>query len=513
MKKQNLLLSFLAMFFGLSLVFSSQFVLGQDSNDANKEVKVKIVQNVNGETTTIEKIFSAEDEQALKELLKEFDLNIDSKELLDDKQIEISIHKSDAKSEGEDVIINLNRAMDDVRPQLFPRAFLGVIVDEVEKDESTEMAAKHGVVIAKVMDESAAEKAGIQVGDLITKVNDTEITGSRQFQDAIRSFQPGEQVTIYYQRDGQDKIVQAELGEKMMPGFPMMSHEDFDWHGQMPPMMKHMEELKERPFLGVVPGDDSENSSEQKGVTIGEVIEKSTAQDLGLQKGDVITEINDKQVSNFDELRSAVREIKVGDEVKVEWTRNGEAMTAAAPIRSKAECKAICIEKGMMPPHCSDMMMKQFQYKLDDNKEAGKEAIEKAIGHLEKQVENLKEQLHRLEITGEAPDVKTEETKITITIEDVNSESASKNSLDADNLSFSPNPGSGKFNLSFELEEKGKTEVRIFDASNKEVYSESLGKFSGRYDKQIDISNNPKGIYFLQITQGNRVLNKKIVIQ
>ena len=69
MKTQNLLLSFLAMFFGLSLVFSSQFVLGQDFK-SDKEVKVKIVQKINGDTRTVEKSFSAEDEEALKDLLK-----------------------------------------------------------------------------------------------------------------------------------------------------------------------------------------------------------------------------------------------------------------------------------------------------------------------------------------------------------------------------------------------------------------------------------------------------------
>ncbi len=506
MKKQNLLFGLLAMFFGLSLVFSSQFVLGQDSGN-DKKVNVKIVQDINGETKTIEKSFSQDDEEALKELLKEFDVNIDSEELLGDKQIEISIHKTDAEADDEDVVIKLDRVIESPLAHLSPRAFLGVIVDEVDQDESTRVAAKHGVVVAKVLDESVAEKAGIQAGDLITKVNDTEITDSRHFQDLIRSLEPGEEVTIYYQRDGQDKVAKAELGEKMMPGFPMMQPGDFDWQGQMPPMMRHMEEMKVRPFLGVTPGNASEKNMVQKGVMIGEVIEKSTAQELGLQKGDVIMEINDKPVNNFDELRMAVLDIKVGEEVNVEWTRKGEAMSASAPIRSRAECESICIEKGMMP-HCEGLM-KQFQYKTGD----GKEAIEKAIEHLEKQVENLKEQLQRLEIAGETPDVKTEETKITITIEDVHSEGAAKNSLDADNLSFSPNPSIGKFNLSFELEEKGKTEVRIFDSSNKEIYNESLGKFSGRYDKQIDISDNPKGIYFLQITQGDRMLNKKIVIQ
>jgi hypothetical protein len=45
------------------------------------------------------------------------------------------------------------------------------------------------------------------------------------------------------------------------------------------------------------------------------------------------------------------------------------------------------------------------------------------------------------------------------------------------------------------------------------VYSESLEHFVGEYTKQISIGNNAKGVYFLEITDNQGTINKKIILQ
>ena len=88
-----------------------------------------------------------------------------------------------------------------------------------------------------------------------------------------------------------------------------------------------------------------------------------------------------------------------------------------------------------------------------------------------------------------------------------------KNELNVEELNFFPNPNSGMFNLNFKLEKRGDTQIQIFDMNGKQVYMETLRNFSGEYNKDIDISEQGKGTYFLNITQGDKVLNKKILIQ
>ena len=85
--------------------------------------------------------------------------------------------------------------------------------------------------------------------------------------------------------------------------------------------------------------------------------------------------------------------------------------------------------------------------------------------------------------------------------------------LAIDKIKFYPNPNNGKFNLAFSLPKKGNTDITIFNIEGKTIYSEKLTNFSGNYDKEIDISQNPKGNYFIKIAQGSASQVKKIVIE
>jgi len=85
--------------------------------------------------------------------------------------------------------------------------------------------------------------------------------------------------------------------------------------------------------------------------------------------------------------------------------------------------------------------------------------------------------------------------------------------LQLENLKFSPNPSNGKINLSFELVEQKKVTINIYDINGNIVYSEILKDFQGEYNKDIDISQQKSGTFFLQIAQGLYDIIKKIIIQ
>jgi len=503
MKKTNLLLPMRAVFIGLLLTLLSSVVMAQESEGSKKEVRVKIVQNINGNTSTIEKTFSAEDEEALRELLEDYDLDIDTDDILRDRHVEINIRRSGDGSGGEDVSVKID-GDDEGESKNMPRAFLGVFTEDVDNYDIIGSQPEKGAVVSHVIPETPAEKAGLKKGDIITKVNEREITDSEQFRETIRSFKPGDEVVITILRDGKEVTVTTALGEKKgPPPFPKFPREGYEWQGKIPPMHFHLhDELNDRPFLGIVPDDESD----AEGVQIGEVIENSTAEEMGLKEGDIVIAINDKPVKNFEELREVIKNINPGEEVKVKYLREGQAAEASGRLKSKRE--SMWFRFGNPPPH--DCWTYGFGHEWNKDKEITKEDLERKIERLEKEIQKLKEQLGQLNDSGSfnKSEKSSEETKMTITIEDI-----SKNNLKAENLLFSPNPSSGKFHLSFELPEKGKTAVKIFDVTNKEIYSESLGKFSGRYERQIDVSENPKGIYFLQITQDGKILNKKIVVQ
>jgi hypothetical protein len=84
------------------------------------------------------------------------------------------------------------------------------------------------------------------------------------------------------------------------------------------------------------------------------------------------------------------------------------------------------------------------------------------------------------------------------------------NKVEMGNMKLYPNPNDGKFNLNFNLKNRGDAEVTVYDLQGKQVYNEKLSNFTGEYNKPIDISSNAKGIYFVKIEQGKHTQVKKI---
>ncbi|MDG1718644.1 MAG: T9SS type A sorting domain-containing protein, partial [Flavobacteriales bacterium] len=80
------------------------------------------------------------------------------------------------------------------------------------------------------------------------------------------------------------------------------------------------------------------------------------------------------------------------------------------------------------------------------------------------------------------------------------------------NLDVYPNPSRDIFNVSFTSEDVQDLDVRIINVIGEVVYTENLNEFVGEYTKQVDLSTYTKGVYFLEITTDNGVINKKAVL-
>jgi hypothetical protein len=81
------------------------------------------------------------------------------------------------------------------------------------------------------------------------------------------------------------------------------------------------------------------------------------------------------------------------------------------------------------------------------------------------------------------------------------------------NLDIYPNPSRDIFNVSFTSEDIQDLKVRILNVVGEELINEDLQQFIGEYTKQIDLTNNAKGIYFLEIETNDGVVNKKLILQ
>ena len=87
------------------------------------------------------------------------------------------------------------------------------------------------------------------------------------------------------------------------------------------------------------------------------------------------------------------------------------------------------------------------------------------------------------------------------------------NSMQVEGLNFYPNPNEGRFTLEFSPRESGTIHIQIVDIQGRPIYEEVLPEFTGYYQKKLDISRQAKGMYFINLGQNGKYLNKKIIFE
>jgi serine protease Do len=188
--------------------------------------------------------------------------------------------------------------------------------------------AEGGAKVTEVTKESAAEKAGLKVGDIITKIGDKAIEDADDVYEAIHKQKPEDKISITYKRDGQEATASATLlknEDSFGHTFAMADKFDHDFNynfnnGQGVRAFSH----SRKPRLGL----QIEDLEDGNGVKILEVNAETPAGKAGLQKDDVITSFNGKDVKGVDDLRNAMKDVKEGETVKVSYQRGGSTQTA-----------------------------------------------------------------------------------------------------------------------------------------------------------------------------------------
>jgi serine protease Do len=211
------------------------------------------------------------------------------------------------------------------------RAMLGVVTDADEK----------GAEIKSVNKESAAEKAGLKAGDIITTIDDHKIGNPEDVAEAVRKHKPGEKISITVLRDGKKQTLTAELGKwkgmrinaqnfrMMRPGMPP--------NAPYAPGAPGMEFRFRDNAFGNTPklGISIQDSEDGKGVKVLDVEEESNAAKAGIREDDVITRINDKEVKSVDEVTREVRQSRDKATLNFQVQRKGKTQNIEVKVPRK----------------------------------------------------------------------------------------------------------------------------------------------------------------------------------
>jgi membrane-associated protease RseP (regulator of RpoE activity) len=69
-----------------------------------------------------------------------------------------------------------------------------------------------GALVVEVVSGTPADQAGLQAGDVIVAIDSTPVNAIHQLPDVIAQYQPGDQVTVHFWRDGRQQAVTVGLG-------------------------------------------------------------------------------------------------------------------------------------------------------------------------------------------------------------------------------------------------------------------------------------------------------------
>ena len=300
--------------------------------------------------------------------------------------------------------------------------YLGVRLQEIEGGlaEALEIAPGSGVLLAKVEEDSPAEKAGLQKGDVVTKVGSQAVGTPDELRTAIRGNHEGDTVKLTILRDGKTRTLDAHLtaAPKAMPGSPRLMRErapgkdgaDSPRRDRMRDHMRDIREMRlgrERGWLGVstqplTGGLGEFFGAKDGGALVAEVVEDSPAQKLGLKAGDVIVKVDDTNIEDPADLSRVVGQHDEPAEVQITWVRDHKSRDGKVQLEVR-DGLAFFGGDGEGPGG-----MHGFDWMTDDDGNGMRqrvhalrmrtdEATDHALEELKAQVEKLQDQVETLQ--------------------------------------------------------------------------------------------------------------------
>ena len=173
--------------------------------------------------------------------------------------------------------------------------------------------------IDRVRVNSPADKAGIEAGDVLTKVGDVPVTTQSEIKHAMGKYYAGDRLAIVVKRGEKEISAEVDLVAELTP--------------------------YESGFLGILP---TREPTDEEGVGIRHVFVDSPAAKLGLKNRDRIVEFQGTPTPNAATLLDLVSRVQPGEEVSVTWSREGQQETqkvelSAIPSELPTELRSVPI--------------------------------------------------------------------------------------------------------------------------------------------------------------------------
>ncbi len=343
-----------------------------------------------------------------------------------------------------------------------------------------------GVTISTIVDNSGAEKAGLREGDVIIALDGKKVQSHSDITGTISAKKANETIAVTILRDGSEQVIDATLGSRQHTTMTVNSPapintENFknitinldgvskEWENvisrgyyngiqwtsekQTANPCEKLREMRSAALLGVYVHYNAKN-----GVGVQDIITNTGAQYSGLQAGDVITSVAGTEVRSYNELRRAVVSHKPGETVVVTFLRDGQVQRVNSTLSSIADTRQEVV--ASLEAKCNNVVVT----------DGSKNAPGTALPGIQ---------------SGDAP-------------------------AESPLFSVSPNPTNGITTLHFFGDAQQSASVSVMDLKGSVVLTQELT--AGTTDTQLDLTTFPKGMYIINVNQGEHKFSEKIVV-
>lgn len=188
------------------------------------------------------------------------------------------------------------------------RGWLGVLIQEVTRElaESFGMENPHGALVAKVLDDSPAAAAGLEVGDVIVEFNGKKVMRSSSLPPLVGRAKVGQEAEVTVVRNKQRRNIGVQIAQLPAATTQASYTPENDQAIEESALGMKVEELG---------SDASKRLKIENGVQVIEVDDSGPARDAGIMKGDVITMIDNRAVSSVGDFEEITDELKSGKSV------------------------------------------------------------------------------------------------------------------------------------------------------------------------------------------------------
>ncbi|MBS1537409.1 MAG: PDZ domain-containing protein [Bacteroidetes bacterium] len=360
-----------------------------------------------------------------------------------------------------------------------PRPLLGIVPGEIAKSG--------GVTINEIIDNSGAEKAGLHEGDVVLALDGKKVQSHTDITSIISTKKPNETISVTILRNGSEQVIDATLGTRHRVSWTVTTPsgdkqgafktvninfegtsnqlaQSLAEMGQLNSMhwtteketvnpCEKLREMRGAALIGVYVSQYSKN-----GVIVEGIVENTSALQAGFQNGDIITSVSGIDVKTYPELRRAVVSHKPGESVVVTYLRDGQVQRVNTTLSSLADTRQELVTS--LEAECSNVVVPESDLYNSQLPQTGIQS-------------------------GDTP---TELLQLTI----------------------SPNPTSGIANIHFENDAKQVAKISVLDLKGAVVLTQELT--AGTVDATLDLTSFPKGMYIINVNQGERKFSDKIVV-